>query len=146
MKIIERFIDGEIYRVVSIGRFTSASSGKLSDEVKAYLSKKGLTARWSTHKEFGLFLKSVEEYCKEAEGLFGTKKVGVLVFVNDSEPDLPIDQVNVRRGDIIEIAYVGENEKDKEQAKHEFFEGSDKRHYSAPYRRESEWRRPRGAN
>ena len=145
MKIIERLIDGEVYRIVSIGRFSSAGSGKLSDEVKAYLKEKKLPAKWSSHREFGLFLERVEEFQKEAEKLFGTSKVGVLVFVNDSEPDMPIDQVNVKKGDIIEIAYVGEGPERGQKSKHDFFESSDKKQYSSPYRRESEWRRPKGA-
>ena len=93
MNITERLIDGEVYRIVSVGRFTSASTGNLSDEVKSYLKGKKLTGKWATHREFGLFLDRVEEFQKEAERLFETAKVGVLVFVNDSEPDLPIDQV-----------------------------------------------------
>jgi hypothetical protein len=145
MKLVDRMIDGEVYRVLSIGRFASTSSGKLSDEVKAYLEEKGLTAKWSSHKEFGLLLESVEKFKSEAEKLFKTKKVGVLVFVNDSEPDLPIDAVNVKKGDVIEIAYTGENAKDRESMKQDFFEGSDKRGYISPYRRENEWRRPKGA-
>ncbi|MBM3303534.1 MAG: hypothetical protein FJY76_00415 [Candidatus Aenigmarchaeota archaeon] len=149
MKIIERFIDGEIYSIISVGRFSSLSTGKLSDEVKAYLKGKKLTAVWSSHREFGLWLERVEEFQKEAERLFGHRKVGVLVFVNDSEPDLPLDEVQVKKGDIIEIAYTGgekpkEGSQNKSSQKESFFEGSDKRGYSAPYRRESEWRRPRG--
>jgi len=145
MKIIDRFIDGEVYRIVSIGRFSSAGSGKLSDEVKAYLKEKKLSARWSDHREFGLFLERVEEFQKEAEKLFGTSKVGVLVFVNDSEPDLPIDHVKVKKGDIIEIAYTGEGPEKEGKNRLGFFESSDKKQYSSPYRRESEWRRPKGA-
>ncbi len=149
MKIIERMVDGEIYRILSIGRFSSASDGKLSDEVKAYLKEKGLKARWKTHARFGLFLKRIDEFEAEAERLFGTKKVGVLVFINDTEPDIPIDEVSVKKGDIVEIAYVGEGpeagHRNKSGQKDSFFEGSDKRQYSSPYRRESEWRRPKGA-
>ena len=119
-------IDGEIYHILSVGRFSSTSSGRLSDEVKSFLEK-------------------VDAFQKEAERLFGTRKVGVLVFVNDSEPDIPIDEVKVRKGDIIEIAYTGEGPESKESQKDMFFEGSDKRHYSEPYRRENEWRKPKGA-
>jgi len=145
MKIIERMIDGEIYKVISVGRFSSASDGKLSDEVKAYLKEKKMEAKWSRHREFGLLLESVPGLQKKAEELFGTDKVGVLVFVNDSEPDLPLDRVMVKKGDVVEIAYTGENEKGSESTKHESFEMSDKRQYSSPYRRESEWRKPKGA-
>ncbi len=149
MKIIERLIDGEIYRVLSIGRFSSATNGKLSDKVKAYLSGKKLRGVWTTHRGFGLFLERVEEFQKEAERLFGTKKVGVLVFVNDSEPDIPLDQIAMKKGDIVEIAYVGEGpetgHQNRYRQKQSFFESSDKRQYSSPYRRESEWRRPKGS-
>ncbi len=143
MRITERLIDGEVYRILSIGRFSSASNGRLSDEVRAFLSWKGLTGTWRKH-DLGVFLESVKEYQRDAEKLFRTKKVGVLIFVNDTEPDMPADAINVKEGDVIEIAYVGEDEKDKENVKHDFFESSDKRQYSSPYRRESEWRRPKG--
>jgi hypothetical protein len=145
MNLTERMIDGEIYHILSVGRFSSTSSGRLSDEVKSFLDEKRLKAVWSRHREFGMFLEKVDAFQKEAERLFGTRKVGVLVFVNDSEPDIPIDEVKVRKGDIIEIAYTGEGPESKESQKDMFFEGSDKRHYSEPYRRENEWRRPKGA-
>jgi hypothetical protein len=149
MKITERMIDGEIYNILSIGRFASASDGKLSDEVRNYLKDKVLKAKWNTHAQFGLFLESVKEFQSQAEVLFKTKNVGVLVFVNDSEPDTPLDQITVKKGDIIEIAYTGKGpeatHQNKYRQKQSFFESSDKKQYSSPYRRESEWRRPKGA-
>lgn len=162
MKIIERMIDGEVYRIISVGRFNSASTGKLSDEVKAYLADKKLAAKWSDHKEFGLFLESVEAFQKEAERLFGIGDVGVLVFINDTEPDLPLDEIPVKKGDIVEIAYAGEGPakaadrrqphsgrdasaaKDGGKAKTDFFESGDKRGYGSPYKQSNEWRKPKG--
>jgi hypothetical protein len=144
MKIVERFIDGEIYRIISVGRF-SAAGGRLSDEVKAYLGEKNILAKWSVHKNFGAFLEGIPALENEAKRLFETEKVGVLVFVNDSEPDTGLDKVSVKKGDIIEIAYVGEGPEAGERSKHDFFESSGKRHYSSVYRRDNEWRKPKGA-
>ncbi len=144
MKITERLIDGEVYRILSIGRFSSATNGRLSDEVKAFLAHKGLTGIWKKH-DLGTFLETVKEFHKEAEKLFNTKNVGVLIFVNDTEPDIPADAINVNIGDIIEIAYVGEGPESAAKVNIDFFESSDKRGYQSPYKRESEWRKPKGS-
>lgn len=104
--IIIKVINGESYEVFPIVSFVSESEGELVDIINFRLRKRNLTPRWE-----GDYLKEVAELHGVARELFRGDKIGILYFINDSEPDVPIRNYRVKKGDSVEVIYIGEWER-----------------------------------
>ena len=101
--LVLRQIDGDIYTILPVISLTCNEQGiNLKQLIDSALRKKNFAPRWN-----GDYLEEILESHQIARGLFGTKKIGILYFINDSEPRVPIGEYITKRGDKIEVVYTG---------------------------------------
>jgi hypothetical protein len=92
-----RVIDGKQYSVVPVVSFLTRERGLLSRLIRKF----PLEYRWN-----GNFLEGIDDMDPIAAALFKTPDIGIVYFVNDSEPKVPIDKMSIRKGDCAELVYI----------------------------------------
>lgn len=103
--IVLKQIDGDIYITLPIICLVCDNEGvSFKEQLDSILKRENLSPCWN---EKGNYLEKILEYHHIAEGLFNTKKIGILYFVNDSEPGVPLGDYRAKKGDKIEIVYIG---------------------------------------
>lgn len=104
LKIRKLVIDKADYYVLPILSVTSDKDTNLEDLLKDIIRDLDFTFNWKGHYLFG-----IDELDSIAKELFRTEEVGIIYFVNGSEPPKSLALFGVKSGDYIELVYIEKN-------------------------------------